>query len=48
MEDDKDRQQGAQSEGEEEPPPYDPDPRLIGYLERAPRLPKDKAPRDGK
>ena len=47
MDDDQD-QQHDQSEGEEEAPPYDPDPRLIGYLERAPHPPKDKTARDAR
>ena len=48
MDDDQDQQQGDQSEGKEEAPPYDPDPRLIGYLERAPRSPKEKTAREAK
>jgi len=46
MEDDQKQQQGDQGQGEEEAPPYDPDPRLVGYLERAPRPEKDKTARD--
>ena len=31
------QQQGGEAREGGEAPPYDPDPRLIGYLERAPR-----------
>jgi hypothetical protein len=40
------KEQGDQAPQSEETPPFNPDRRLIGYLERAPRHDKDRNARD--
>ena len=42
------QQQGGEAQEGGEAPPYDPDPRLIGYLERAPRRLDEPKTREAK
>ena len=46
MDDDKKEQQEGGQGQEGEAPPFDPDPRLIGYLERAPRRVREAKPEE--